>query len=408
MKSTSAMKSSTLIALLAVTAAAGGVWFYTSHGAADTARRGGQTAGGRGGAGAPVAVVTAAAERGDMPVRKRAIGFVETPASVVVKSRIDSQIVGQHVVDGQFVRKGDLLFTLDDRDIRAQIDKDEAAIARDEATHKRAETDLARYQQLLAKNAGTQASVDQATADERSSAATILSDKATLEADRLKLGYTRIAAPIDGRVGAVQVTPGNLVSANSAGTGLVTITQMKPLRVTFTLPERDLAVLQGALASGKAVPVMAKVPDTGRDAASGTLNFVDSSVDMSSGTITAKAQFANDDLALWPGQYVDVEIAADTLEGVTIVPTVAVQTGQKGPYVYVAGADQVVSLRQVKVALADGDRTALADGVKPGERVVVDGQLRLKEGTKIRERDGQPKAPPPADQSTPVAEGAKS
>lgn len=399
------MKRSTLLVTAAILAvAAGGVWFNASRGTHDQA---GASQPRRTGEGAPVAIVTAVAEQADMPVRKRAIGFVETPASVVVKSRIDSQILAQHVTDGQFVKKGDLLFTLDDRDIKAQIDKDEAAIARDEATHKRAEGDLARYQQLLAKNAGTQASVDQATADERSSAATILSDKATLEADKLKLGYTKIAAPIDGRVGAVQVTPGNLVAANSAGTGLVTITQMKPLRVTFTLPERDLSVLQGALAAGKPVPVMAKVPDAGKDAAKGTLNFVDSSVDMNSGTITAKALFGNDDLALWPGQYVDVEIAADTLNDVTVVPSVAVQTGQKGSYVYVVKADQTVELRQVKVALGDGDRMALSEGVRPGERVVVDGQLRLKEGTKVREREGQAK-PPAEPQPTPVAEGAKS
>lgn len=399
------MKRSTLLVTAAILAvAAGGVWFNASRGTHDQA---GASQPRRTGEGAPVAIVTAVAEQADMPVRKRAIGFVETPASVVVKSRIDSQILAQHVTDGQFVKKGDLLFTLDDRDIKAQIDKDEAAIARDEATHKRAEGDLARYQQLLAKNAGTQASVDQATADERSSAATILSDKATLEADKLKLGYTKIAAPIDGRVGAVQVTPGNLVAANSAGTGLVTITQMKPLRVTFTLPERDLSVLQGALAAGKPVPVMAKVPDAGKDAAKGTLNFVDSSVDMNSGTITAKALFGNDDLALWPGQYVDVEIAADTLNDVTVVPSVAVQTGQKGSYVYVVKADQTVELRQVKVALGDGDRMALSEGVRPGERVVVDGQLRLKDGTKVRERDGQAK-PPAEPQPTPVAEGAKS
>jgi multidrug efflux system membrane fusion protein len=401
------MKRSFLLLATAIVVIGGGAWYTTSRSAVDPAEQARLASAGRNGPGTAAAVVTAMAEQVDMPVRKRAIGFVETPATVVVKSRIDSQIISQNVVDGQFVKKDDLLFTLDDRDIKAQIAKDEAAIARDEATHKRAEGDLARYQQLLAKNAGTQASVDQATADERSSAATILSDRATLEADRLKLGYTRITAPIDGRVGAVQVTPGNLVSANSTGAGLVTITQMKPLRVTFTLPERDLPVLQGALASGKPVPVQAKVPDAGREPAKGTLNFVDSAVDMSSGTITAKAVFANDDLALWPGQYVDVEIAADTMNDVTVVPSVAVQTGQKGSYVYVVKADQTVALRQVKVALGDGDRMALSEGVKPGERVVVDGQLRLKDGAKVRERDGQAK-PPAEPQPTPVAEGAKS
>jgi multidrug efflux system membrane fusion protein len=181
---------------------------------------------------------------------------------------------------------------------------------------------------------------------------------------------------------------------------------MKPLRVTFTLPERELPVLQSALASGTAVSVMASVPDSGKPPAEGKLNFVDSSVDMTSGTITAKAAFSNDDLALWPGQYVDVEISTHTLPNVTILPTVAVQTGQKGPYVYVAKADQTVELRPVKVALTDGDRTALSEGVAPGERVVIDGQMRLKTGSRIREHDKDSKAPA-ASQGTPVAEGEK-
>ncbi|SFH94714.1 membrane fusion protein, multidrug efflux system [Bosea sp. OK403] len=397
------------IAFLAAVAVSTGAWFTTSRGAVDPGEGARAARAGRSGEGAPVAVVTAQAERANMPVRKRAIGFVETPASVVVKSRLDSQLMEQHVVDGQFVKAGDLLFTLDDRDLKAQIEKDEAAIARDQAVHKRTEADLARYQQLLLKNAGTQQSVDQATADERSAAATILSDKATLDADKLKLGYTRILAPIDGRAGAVQVTPGNLVGANSTGLGLVTLTQMKPLRVTFTLPERDLSVLQRALGSGRAIPVTASVPDSGKPPAQGILNFVDSTVDMTSGTITAKASFSNDDLALWPGQYVDVEIAADTLIGTTVVPTVAVQTGQKGAYVYVAKADQTAELRQIKVALSDGDRTALSEGLEPGERVVTDGQMRLKTGVRIRERAAKDGAPAdPASQGTPIAQGAKS
>lgn len=386
-----------LIALVA-TVAAGGIWYVRSHAAVEPAQSQRQS---RGGDGAPISVVSAAAEATDMPVVKRAIGFVETPASVVIRSRIDSQIVEQHVADGQFVKKGELLFTLDDRDIKAQIAKDEAAVARDEALHTKSQNDLARYQQLLSRNAGTQVQVDQATADARSSAATIQADRATLDADRLKLGYTRIAAPIDGRAGAIQVTPGNLVSANASGTALVTLTQMKPLRVTFALPERDLPVLQAALARGTPVPVMARIPDSGRKPAEGVLNFVDSSVDTSSGTITAKAAFANEDLSLWPGQYVDVEVDVDLLRDVAVVPTVAVQLGQKGPYVYVVAADgATVRLQPVKVALADGGRTALSEGVKPGERVVTDGQLRLKDGARIRERE-QKSAPAP---DTPVAE----
>ncbi|WP_082617028.1 efflux RND transporter periplasmic adaptor subunit [Bosea sp. Root670] len=395
-------RSGLIIGVIVVGLAAGGAWYLHSRTpeAARSAR------GGRG-EGAAVAVVSAAAIQADFPVRKHAIGFVETPASVLVRSRIDSQIMAQHVTDGQFVKAGDLLFTLDDRDLKAQIAKDEAMLARDEATHTRNLADLDRYRQLFTRNAGTQQQVDQATADEKISAATIQGDHATLDADRLKLGYTRITAPIDGRIGTVQVTPGNLVnaSANSNGTGLLTITQMKPLRVSFAMPESELPTLQGALAAAKPVPVTARVPNAARTAAEGKLNFVDSTVDVTSGTITAKAAFANDDLSLWPGQYVDVEIIPETLTGVTVIPTVAVQTGQKGPYAFVIKPDSTVDLRQIKVALSDGERTAVTEGIAPGERVVTDGQMRLKQGTRVRERAAAGEKPA---QATPVAEGARS
>ncbi|MGX5733070.1 efflux RND transporter periplasmic adaptor subunit [Bosea thiooxidans] len=391
-------RSGVVLGLVVVAVAAAGVWYMRSRTpeGADAARRGN---------GAAVAVVAAAAVQADFPVRKHAIGFVETPASVVVRSRIDSQIVGQHVTDGQFVKAGDLLFTLDDRDIKAQIDRDEAMLARDQAAHARNLADLERYKQLFQRNAGTQQQVDQATADERSSAASIKGDQATIEADRLKLGYTRITAPIDGRIGAVQVTPGNLVSANASGTALLTITQMKPLRVSFALPEHELPTLQGALAADRPVQVTARVPNSKNPPAQGRLNFVDSTVDMASGTITAKAAFANDDLGLWPGQYVDVEIIPEVLKGVTVIPTVAVQTGQKGPYAFVLKPDSTVDLRQIKVALSDGGKTAVTEGIAPGERVVTDGQMRLTQGTRVRERAATGEKP---EQSTPVAEGARS
>jgi membrane fusion protein, multidrug efflux system len=395
-------RSGVVVGLVVVAVAAAGVWYMRSRApeGATTARRGD---------GAAVAVVAAAAVQADFPVRKHAIGFVETPASVVVRSRIDSQIMDQHVTDGQFVKAGDLLFTLDDRDIKAQIEKDEAMLARDEATHTRNLADLERYKLLFERNAGTQQQVDSATADERSSAASIKADHATLDADRLKLSYTKITAPIEGRIGAVQVTPGNLVSANASGTALLTITQMKPLRVSFAMPESELPTLQAALAASKPVPVTARVPNSKMKAPEGRLNFVDSTVDISSGTITAKAAFANDDLSLWPGQYVDVEIIPETLKDVTVIPTVAVQTGQKGPYAFVLKPDSTVDLRQIKVALSDGAKTAVTEGIAPGERVVTDGQMRLTQGTRVRERAASTEKPTdkPA-QDTPVAEGGRS
>ncbi len=203
----------------------------------------------------------------------------------------------------------------------------------------------------------------------------------------------------------MQVTPGNLVGANSTGTGLLTITQMKPLRVSFAMPESELPTLQAALRSAEPAPVMAHVANSADVPAQGKLNFVDSNVDITSGTITAKAAFANEDLRLWPGQYVDVEFIPDTLKGVTVIPTVAVQTGQKGPYAFVMKPDSTVDLRQIKVALSDAGKTAVTEGIAPGERVVTDGQMRLKQGTKVREREATgDKAP----ESTPVAEEGRS
>lgn len=396
-------RSGVLLSVLLLAGLAGAVWyarFRAPEGEHAQATRGRAAA-------SAVAIVSATAVQADFPVRKRAIGFVETPASVTVKSRIDSQIMRQQVKDGQFVKAGDLLFELDDRDIKAQIAKDEAALARDEATHTRTFADLDRYRQLLARNAGTQAHVDQAVADEKSAAANVQADHATLDADRLKLSYTRITAPIDGRIGTVMVTPGNLVSANSnnSSTGLLTITQMKPLRVTFAMPENDLATLQKALASPEPIAVTAHAPGAERPPVDGRLNFVDSAVDVTSGTITAKAAFANDDLVLWPGQYVDVEIIPQVLHSAVVVPTVAVQTGQKGPYLFVVKPDSTVDLRQIKVALSDGDKTAVATGVAPGDKVVIDGQMRLKQGAKVRERDPVGEKAP---QATPVAQESRS
>ncbi|WP_460451485.1 efflux RND transporter periplasmic adaptor subunit [Alsobacter sp. SYSU BS001988] len=341
----------------------------------------------QGGPGA--AVVTAAAEQQDFPIRRRSIGNIEPNATVVVKSRVDSQLVTQHVKDGQFVKAGDMLFTLDDKELRAAVARDEANLARDEANATRAQADLQRKRELLANKSGAQQQVDQAIADAKAAEAVIAADQANLESDRLRLSYTKIAAPIDGRLGVIQVTPGNLVRAadntTGSGAGLVTITQVKPVRVTFTMPERELPAIRDAMAKG-APPTVRVYPSGGKTPlASGPLTFIDSAVDMASGTITAKATFANEDLALWPGQYVDVEIELGKRPNTVVLPTVSLQVGQDSPYVFVVKPDSTVELRKVTVAAADGDRTAIVDGVKAGERVVIDGQLRLANGARVRD-----------------------
>ena len=340
-----------------------------------------------------IPVTTVAAEEGAFPVRRRSIGLLESPAVVVVRSRIESQMLEKHVDDGQLVRKGDLLFTLDDRELKATIARNEAQLAKDEAARDRANADLERTEELLAKNVAARQQLDEKVAEAKAAEATIAADKAQLDTDRIRLGYTKILAPITGRIGTIRVTPGNLVSSSDAQ-GLVTITQIKPIRVSFTLPERDLGALRAAVRRKQPPVVRVYVAGHSTPLATGELNFVDSSVDPATGTIMAKATFPNEEFTLWPGMYADVEVDLDTRPATVSVPTVALQTSQKGPFVFVAKPDGVAELRQVETGGLVGARTAIRSGLKPGERVVIEGQLRLADGARIRDIAQQAPAPP--------------
>jgi membrane fusion protein, multidrug efflux system len=331
-----------------------------------------------------VPVITAAAKLEDFVIRQRTIGILESPAIVVLKSRIDSQVLQQHVHDGQVVKQGDLLFTLDDREIQALIARDRAQLAKDNATLAQAAADLGRKQELITKRVAPQQQLDQATAAYKAAQQTVEADQAVLQADRLKLGYAKLEAPIAGRIGAIRVTPGNLVGVNDAA-GLVTITQIQPIRVGFTLAERDLAALRKASTAASPAVVRVYAPGSNTALQIGALDFVDSSVDSASGTIAAKAAFANANLELWPGMYVDVEIDLDIRPGTVMIPAVAIQSGQKGPFVFVAKNDQTADMRTIEVAGIEGDRAALVSGVAQGERVIVEGQMRLTSGTRVVE-----------------------
>lgn len=354
-------------------AGAGAYWLHSSNNASDAPLRRPEAP--------PVTVAVVPASTRDVTVKKRAIGLVESPAIVTVRSRIDSQILEQHVREGQFVKKDDLLFVLDDRDIRAQIARDEAVLAKDQALLQKAQTDNARAKELAARNVGTQVSVDQTTADAKAAAATVEADQAALSVDRLKLSYNRILAPMAGRVGAVPVVPGNLVNANAA-TGLATITQITPIRVAFSLPERELPTLRGLMA--QASPATVRATPANAPPVTGQLSFLDSSVDAPSGTISIKATFANDDQHLWPGQYVDVELDAAIVANAVVIPSTAIQQGQNGPYVFVVGDDGKANLRQVTVKVIDGVQAAIGEGVAAGEKVVIEGQGRLRDGAVTR------------------------
>src|SRR5829696_5775994 len=257
---------------------------------------------------ARVAVVTAVAESVDLPITRSSVGWVEPDATVTVRARIDGQVVEQKVRDGEVVKAGDVLFRIDDREIQAQIARDEAMLAKDQATLARTQADVRRVEELLSKGSASRQQFDIVTAESKVAAANVAADQATLQADRIKLDYTVIKAPIAGRVGVVRVTPGNLVRANDTGDGLVTITQLKPLRISFSLPERELDLVRAALARNGAAPVRAYASGATQASATGKLFFVDSAVDTLSGTVTAKAMFDNEGDQLWPGQYVRIEV----------------------------------------------------------------------------------------------------
>lgn len=383
-------RSLLLLGAVVVIAVAAGLWGRTHFAdpvsanvtGAQAAARQQSPQGGGAGAKQAVPVRVAEVETSDMPDRRRTIGWVEPIATVAVKSRIDSAIVEQRAKEGAFVKQGDVLFMLDDREAAAAIARDEATLKKDQALLDLANANLDRAQQLAAKQTVSKQSLDQAKSEARAAAAAVVSDRAIIDSNKLILSYTVITAPISGRLGAIPVTPGNLVRANDT-TALVTITQMKPIRVTFTLPDRDLDQLRQALLGDPPATVRVFTKGTTEARAEGHLTFIDSAVDISSGTITAKAEFANDELELWPGQYFDVEIEIGRRENTPVVPTVALQVGQNGLFVFVVKADNTVELRQVTASGSDGDRTAILSGLQAGEKVVVDGQHQLAPGMAV-------------------------
>ena len=299
-----------------------------------------------------------------------------------------AQVQAVHVRPNQLVKAGDLLFTLDDRALKAQLAKDQATLAKDQAMVVSAQADLSRAKSLVQSRAGTQQAFDQADAAAKSAAATVNADEATIDADKVQLGYATITAPITGRLGAIKITKGNLVSTGNGSSNsspLVTITQMDPLEVTFSLPETDLPLLRKALVAETPAPVRLYRDGDKTPLATGQLEFVDSTVDQASGTVQVKASMPNKDLTLWPCMFVDVALDAGVMPNMVSIPTVAVQPGQNGSFVYVVGPGDKVEQRPVAIALVRGDNSAVSKGVKSGERVVTDGQTRLKQGTLVRD-----------------------
>lgn len=392
---------------------------------------GGAKGGGEAKAPPPIPVVIGTAIQSSAPIDVNNIGTVEAQASVAVKSKVEGEIVKVNFREGQEVKAGDVLFEIDRRayeiaehQAEAEYDRQktlktqtEANLTRDQATLQNAESELKRDSDLLAKGISSKDEFDKADAAAKSARAVVASDEAALatadqtiraaqidiDSARLKLSYCTLTAPIDGRLGSLLVHQGNLVKADSDA-GLVVINRMRPIYVSFTLPEKYLGTINSRLRQG-AMRTTAAIPGADGSLTTGTLTFVDNQVDSQTGTIRLKAEFPNENEQLWPGQFVNVTLALDEIKDATMVPKRTLVTGQNGMFCFVVDGEMTVHSRNVEAGEEVGDKIVVKSGLKPGERIVLDGQLRLTDGSRVSEKKdiGQSAAPAAAPAGAPAA-----
>ncbi len=329
----------------------------------------------------PVPVMTTKAVRKNVPVQIRVIGNVEAYNTVSIKAQINGPVTRVHFREGDDVAKGAILFTIDPRPFEAALRQAEAALAKDRAQAKFAREQVRRYGSLLKDGIVTQDQYDQLAANADAYDAAIAADRAAADNARIMLGYCSIRSPIDGRTGNQAVKAGNLVKANDVPV-LVTINQITPIYVTFTVPEKELPQIKKYLAAGK-LTVDAVIPNDPKAPEGGTISFLDNSVDATTGTIKLKGTFANSGRRLWPGQFVNCVLTLTTIPDAVVIPTQAIQTGQQGQFVFVVKGDGSVDLRPVVSGETLDGETVISSGVNPGETVVTDGQLQLAPGSRV-------------------------
>jgi multidrug efflux system membrane fusion protein len=327
--------------------------------------------GGRG----PVPVTVATAVRKTVAQRVHAIGRVEAYSTVQIKSQITGQVMQVHFKEGQDVKKGDLLFTIDPRPFQAALNQSLAALNRDKAQADQLQADYQRYETLLQEHVGSQQQYDEARSKYEAMNATVAADEANVQTARLNLAYTRITSPIDGRTGNLILHQGNLVKEN-ADTAMVVINQIKPVYVDFALPEQELAGVRASMASHQ-LAVDVTTPGKTQETTHGKLSFVDNTVDATTGSIALKGVFDNSSEQLWPGQFVDTWLTLSERPNSVLVPSQAVQTGANGSYVFVVDPKMNADIRQVAVGETIEGDTIIESGLKSGETVVTDGQLRV-------------------------------
>ena len=333
----------------------------------------------------PVTVATVVQK--PTPIDIRVIGTAEPYTTVAVHAQITGQLTSVTFKEGDDVKKGQPLFTLDRRPLEGALRQAQAVLERDQAQAVNAKSQAQRYQDLAQRGIATREQVDQITANAAAIEATLGADRAAVESAKVQLTYATIAAPSAGRTGALMVHEGNLVRANDT-TPLVVINQVAPIYVTFGIPEAQLPDLKRYMRQGS-LHVEARAPTDLGPASGGRITFVDNAVDPTTGTIKIKGTFTNADHRLWPGQFVNVVLTLTTDPAAIVVPAVAVQTGQQGTYAFVVKADQTVELRPLTVARSNGTESVIKDGLKPGETIVTDGQLRLVPGTRVSIKGSQ-------------------
>jgi multidrug efflux system membrane fusion protein len=338
--------------------------------------------GGRGGGqGAAVPVTATAAQQKSVPLDVTAIGTVIAASTVAVRAQITGELMTVGFKEGDEVEQGQVLFTLDKRPFEAALAQAEAQLQKDVAQLANAKAQAARYQDLSQRGIATREQVDQMTTQAAALEGTVAADRANIQSAKVQLDYATIEAPISGRTGLLVVHKGNLVRANDTAP-IVSINRITPVYVTFAVPESMLPQFKKFMAAGT-VRVEAKAPsDTGKPSI-GKIDFIDIAVDATSGTIKVKGTFPNEDRRLTPGQFVNVNVTLTTDANATVVPTAAVQSGQAGTFVYVIKADKTVEMRPVTIARTHGDESIVGTGIKAGETIVVDGQLRLVPGSRV-------------------------
>jgi multidrug efflux system membrane fusion protein len=385
------MKKPLLLSLLLVLAAGAAAGYFYFKPGDDGASQGTTSAApapkAKGKAGAfdpnratPVTVDVARAS--DINIFLNGLGTITPLRTVTVRSRVDGELLKIAFTEGQTVKEGDLLAEIDPRPFQVQLAQAEGQMARDQALLANARIDLERYQTLFKQDSIAKQQVDTQAALVRQYEGAVQTDKSQIDNARLQLTYAKVTAPIPGRLGLRQVDQGNVVRAGDAN-GIVVITQVQPVSVVFTIPQDNLPAVIRRMKEDAKVPVEAWDRENRNKLASGTLITVDNQIDPATGTVKLKAQFANEDSSLFPNQFVNVRMLVETRKGQTVVPLAAVQRGAQGMFVYVAKDDGTVTVRPVKVGPTEGPITAIESGVQPGERVVVDGVDRLREGAKI-------------------------